>query len=71
MEIKTLTVTQKGQIQMTVPEQFRDTGKVIAITDKDEIRIRRLDVSSDSWKMSESAFKDWLSPEEDEAWKDL
>ena len=78
-EIKTITITEKGQI--TIPKILRDLNgfcvgsKISLLTFDDKIELRPLSQITEKLETaiaSESSLKkDWLSKEEDEAWKDL
>lgn len=78
-DIRTATITQKGQI--SIPKEarkkasFREGDKVavLAYTDRIEIRpLKQLSKGLQTALASESVLaKEWNTPEEDEAWKDL
>ena len=78
-EIRTATITGKGQI--SIPKELRDkklfaTGdKVAILAFSDHIEIRPLKQLSEGIKTalaSERVLKkEWDTPEEDEAWKNL
>ena len=79
IEMKTAKITEKGQIAIPKDirklEGFKQGSKVAILAYKNKIEIRPLK------KISESMFtmlasekvlaRDWLTEEEDEAWKDL
>ena len=77
--MRTATITGKGQI--SIPKDIRDIGnfevgsKVAIVTFDDRIEIRPLREFNEKLfpaLASEKVLaKDWLSKEEDEAWKDL
>jgi AbrB family looped-hinge helix DNA binding protein len=77
--MKSATITSKGQI--TIPKELREhagfkTGsKVVFITLKDRMQLIPMEKISDAMYaslMSEKVLaREWLTPEEDEAWKDL
>lgn len=79
IEVKTAKITEKGQI--AIPKDIRRLGgfkqgsKVAILVFKDRIELRPLkylDENISGLLVSEKALaKDWLSREEDEAWKDL
>ena len=84
-ELKTVKITSKGQI--AIPKDTRkiegfkegSTIALLAFDDHVEIRplnyIKKAELSKESilsYVMSESSLaKDWLTEEEDEAWKNL
>ena len=84
-ELKTIKITSKGQIAIPKDirkmEGFKEGSKLalLAFDDHVEIRpleyIKKADLSKEgilNYVMSESSLaKDWLTGEEDEAWKDL
>ncbi len=85
IEIKTAKITEKGQI--AIPKEIREKkgfqeGQKVAILaykDHMEIRpinqIRRLDFGKEGIQTAllseKSLAKEWLTEEEDEAWKNL
>jgi AbrB family looped-hinge helix DNA binding protein len=79
MEIKTATITEKGQI--AIPRQMRDTegfktgSKVAILTFKDHVELRPMKQVNErlfSALVSEEVLsKEWNTKEEDEAWKNL
>ena len=77
VEIRTATITEKGQI--SIPKEmrsrkFKEGEKVAIISREDRIEIVPLAEFIERispYIMSESSLKDWLSPEEVEAWKHL
>lgn len=85
-ELRTLTITAKGQIAIPKDvrnrEGFREGDKVVLMAYEDHIEIRpvknlerALDISKPGVQtaiMSEKSLaREWLTPKEDEAWKDL
>ena len=78
-EIKTITITEKGQI--AIPKILRDLNgfcvgskiSLLAFDDKIELRpLSQITKKLETAIASEASLKkDWLSKEEDEAWKDL
>jgi AbrB family looped-hinge helix DNA binding protein len=78
-EMRSATITKKGQV--SIPKEsreikgFREGSKVVIITFKDHIEIRPIKQISKGMEtalLSEKTLaKDWLTPEEDKAWKHL
>ena len=80
-EIRTVKITRKGQI--SIPSEVRARAgfeegakvNVISYDDRIELRPMKKEKLSDAMMcaiMSEEALaKNWDTPEEDEAWKDL
>jgi len=78
-EIKTATITKKGQI--CIPsiartlEGFQTGAKISIIVYDDKVEIKPLQKISDAMSAmfaSEKVLaKNWLSKEDEEAWKDL
>ena len=79
MEMKSVTITEKGQIaipkDMRAMKGFGEGSKVVIIAFKDRLELRPLRIISEAMEpylLSEKTWaKDWDTPEEDEAWKDL
>lgn len=79
MEIKTITLTEKGQIaipkEMRSVQGFRTGTKLVMLAFPDHLEIRTLKKFSEGMECyiasRSSLAKDWDTPEEDEAWKDL
>ena len=81
IEIKTATITEKGQI--VIPKEIRncegfETGcKVAVLAFDDHVELRPMKQIRVSEKISAAVAservlaKDWDSKEDDEAWKDL
>ena len=79
VEIKTATITEKGQI--SIPRDIRDFegfevgSKVAVLAYNDHVEIRpmkQLDEKLFPALVSEEVLaKEWNTKEEDEAWKDL
>ena len=79
IEMKSATITEKGQI--AIPKDIRKIkgfkigSKVVILAYDDHIEVRPIKQVSDSIATaiaSEKVLaKDWLSKEEDKAWKDL
>ena len=77
-EIKTATITQKGQIcipNIARLNGFEEGSKVSIIVYKDKVELRPLKKISEDMLpalISQEALAEaWNNPEEDEAWKDL
>lgn len=80
-EIRTVKITRKGQISIPLAVRTRAGFKegtkvsVVAYDDRVELRPMKKERISDAMIgaiMSEEALaKNWDTPEEDEAWKDL
>ncbi len=79
MEIKTITLTEKGQIaipkEMRTIEGFKTGTKIAILAFQDHIELRPLTKiikGMECYIASRSSLaKDWDSPEENEAWKNL
>jgi len=79
IEIKTVKITEKGQIaipkDIRMLKGFKEGSRVAILAFKDRIELRPLkDLTEDMFLLSiaEKTFaKDWLSKEEDEIWKNL
>ncbi len=77
--MKTATITGKGQIaipkNIRESEGFKEGAKVAIIAFEDHIEIRSLKQANEKMVTtlaSEKALaKDWLSKEDEEAWKNL
>lgn len=78
-EIRTVKITEKGQIVIPkiirMLEGFKEGSKISVIAYDNRIELRPMEQISEGLSralLSESALaKDWNTPEEDEAWKDL
>lgn len=78
-EIKTVTITEKGQI--AIPKDIRNLGgfkigtkiAILAFKDRIELRpMRQISKKLDTALATEKVLaKDWLSKEDEEAWKNL
>ncbi len=80
-EIRTVTITSKGQI--SIPQiarakaGFKEGTKISVIVYADRVELKpmkkkKLSDAMIAAMMSEEALaKNWLSPEDEEAWKDL
>jgi AbrB family looped-hinge helix DNA binding protein len=79
MEIKTATITEKGQIaipkHLRESEGFKTGSKVAILTFEDHVELRPMKQISDKMSMAiaseKSLAKDWNSKEDEEAWKNL
>mgnify|MGYP001583434342 CR=1 FL=1 len=79
IDIKTVKITDKGQIavpkEIRKLEGFRLGDKVAIIAFRDRIELRPLNkLNKDIFTLlasERSLAKDWLSKEDEEAWKDL
>lgn len=78
MSMKTVTITEKGQIAIpkeSIKGAFSSGKKVVVLTFSDKIELRPLEQVSEKMSntlLSEKALmKNWLTKEEDKAWKDL
>lgn len=79
IEMKTATITEKGQI--AIPKDiraikgFKEGNKIVILAFEDHIEIRPLKQVSESMLpalLSEKALaKDWLSKEDEDRWKNL
>ncbi len=79
LEVRTATVTDKGQVAIPKNirkiEGFKEGTKVAILAFENRIELRPLEQFSEKMftalASEKSLAKDWLSKEEDEAWKDL
>ena len=80
IEMKTVTITEKGQMALPKDireiEGFKEGQKVVMLAYKDRVEIRplkKMDPEELGWlSLAEKSWaKDWLAPEEDKAWKHL
>ena len=79
IEVKSATITDKGQI--SIPKDIRDIEgftegskiAILAFTDRVELRpMKQFNEKMFTALASEKSLaKDWLSEEDEEAWKDL
>ena len=79
MEIRTVTITEKGQI--AIPKHIRETGgfkngsKVAILSFTDHVELRPMNQISDKMANAiaseKSLAKDWNSKEDEKAWKNL
>ena len=78
-EIRTVTITRKGQISIPsiirARAGFKEGAKVSVVAYDDRVELRPMKKMSDamfSMLASEKVLDEaWNTPEEDEAWKDL
>jgi len=79
MEIKTVKITEKGQIAIPKDirelEGFEEGDKIAILAFGDRIELRPLKQFSErmftAFASEKSLAKDWLSKEDEEAWKNL
>ncbi len=79
LEIKTATITDKGQIAIPRDvreiEGFSEGMKIVILAFPDHIELRTMkqlnEKMSCAMASEKSLSKDWNSKEEDEAWKNL
>ncbi len=68
-------VSSRGQVVIPIElrEDFKEGDRLIVFRRGDELIFRKANrVISETALLSESSLaKEWLTPEEDEAWKDL
>ncbi len=77
--MKTITITEKGQIaipkNMRGQQGFKEGEKVAILAFEDHIELRPLSKFSEkmftAFASEKSLSKDWLSKEDEEAWKNL
>lgn len=79
VEVRTARITEKGQI--VIPKEIREiegfkTGtKVAILAYADHVELRPLEDVQErlfpALASEKSLAKEWLSPEDEEAWKDL
>ena len=72
----TSRVSLKGQI--TIPESIRKAANIASgdllmfTTDGKQVTIRKIELPTDEYLASVfETFSEWLSPEDEEAWRDL
>jgi len=78
-EIRTVTITQKGQICIPIAARtlsgFKEGSKVSVIVYSDKVELRPLNNACEklfpALATEEILAKAWNTKEEDEAWKDL
>ncbi|MBT4539171.1 AbrB/MazE/SpoVT family DNA-binding domain-containing protein [Candidatus Woesearchaeota archaeon] len=79
IEIRTVTVTEKGQIAIPKDirrlEGFQEGTKIAILAFENKVELRPLKQFNEKFfpalVSEKSLAKDWLTAEEDEAWKDL
>ncbi len=79
LEMKSVTITKKGQIAIPKDirdlEGFKEGSKIALLAFKDRVELRPLKKISEKLftaiASEKSLAKDWLSKEDEEAWKDL
>jgi AbrB family looped-hinge helix DNA binding protein len=79
IEMRTATITSKGQIaipkEMRKSKEFKEGSKVVILVFNDRIELRPMRKVSEGMLTaiaSEKVLaKDWLSKEDEEAWKNL
>ncbi len=79
LEMKSATITSKGQI--VIPKDIRDLEgfeegtKIVILAFEDHIELRPFDTFQEKLALvlasQGSLAKDWLSKEDEEAWKNL
>ncbi len=79
LEIKSATITEKGQI--AIPKDIRDTegfktgSKIAILAFKDRVELRPMKQISEKMATAVASekvlAKDWNSKEDDKAWKNL
>jgi len=79
IEMKTATITGKGQVaipkELRKSKEFREGAKVVILAFNDRIELRPLKQISEKLftaiASEKTLAKNWLSKEDEEAWKDL
>ncbi len=79
LEIKTTTITSKGQISIPrdirEKEGFKEGTKIAILAFENRVELRPLNQMSERMftaiASEKSLAKDWLSKEDEEAWKNL
>jgi len=79
LEMRTATITEKGQIAIPKDirklEGFKEGSKIAILAFDNKVELRSLQQLNEKMfpalASERSLAKDWLSKEEDEAWKDL
>ena len=79
LEMRTATVTEKGQIaipkEIRKLEGFKEGTKIVILAFNNKVELRSLKQFNEKMfpalASEKSLAKDWLTKEEDEAWKDL
>jgi bifunctional DNA-binding transcriptional regulator/antitoxin component of YhaV-PrlF toxin-antitoxin module len=73
-EMKTISITKKGQIAIPLEVRktlFKTGSKAVLIAFEDHLEIRPLEQVYPALMSEKSLAKDWLSKEEEKAWKNL
>lgn len=76
-EIKTATITEKGQIALpkSFREKFKKGDKIAILSYDDRIELRPISEIRErmetAYASEKSLSKDWNTPKEDKAWKNL
>lgn len=79
LEMRTVTVTEKGQIaipkEIRKLEGFKEGTKIVILAFNNKVELRALKQFNEKMfpalASEKSLAKDWLTTEEDKAWKDL
>jgi len=77
--MKSVTITEKGQIaipkELRQTKEFKNGNKLVVLSFEDRIELRPMKKFSESMQntlLSEKVLaKEWLTKEEDKAWKNL
>ena len=77
--MKSVTITEKGQIaipkELRQNKEFKNGNKLVVLSFEDRIELRPMKKFSESMQntlLSEKVLaKEWLTKEEDKAWKNL
>lgn len=79
MEVRSATITSKGQI--AIPKElrkksgFKEGNKITILAFKDHIELRPMEQfqkkMATAYASEKALAKEWLSKDEDKAWKDL
>jgi len=73
-QMKTITITEKGQI--AIPKElrknlFKNGKKIVLIAFKDHLELRPIEQIFPALMSEKSLAKEWLSKEDEKAWKNL
>ena len=79
LEIRTATITEKGQIaipkEIRIKEDFKEGTKVVILAFENRVELRPMQQFNEkmftAFASETSLAKDWLSKEDEIAWKDL
>jgi len=79
VEMRTATITKKGQVvipkELRESKEFKEGAKVIILAFSDRIELRPMKQISEKLftaiASEKSLAKNWLSREDEKAWKDL